>query len=238
MQYFKVELDKNASSPNPQVSIWQGGHMCVAEDYEDGLLHESSLCGRGIIKHQLAGDRGHYSCLKFGFVKFNCLGFPHSVVAQITRHQDSGFLVQSLRYTGERFVDVAEGKRSVESVFYLRPTGKYRDREGRTFEYTEELRQQDFELIKAACDRYAERVADGCPYEMARGIIPYDFRQDFAMAGTLEACWHWLDQRSAKCAQLEIQKLAELVMLELDAFTPELSQWYRENRYGRARLAP
>lgn len=238
MKYFQVELDADGSSPSPQVSIWKGQHMCVSEDSRVAKIPSPAHCGEAIIKHQLAGDRGHYSVLKFAYAKFNCYGFPHSTIAQITRHSDSFFLVQSNRYTGERFIEVAEGKRDVEEVFYLRPPGIYRDREGSSFNYTAEMFMHDYELIHLACSRYAKRVADGCPYEMARGIISYDFRQDFTIAGTLEAFWHWIDQRSAKCSQLEIQMLAALVMAELDKWTPELSAWYRKNRYGKARLAP
>lgn len=235
---FQVELDKDGSSPNPQVSIWKGQHMCVAEDWEKVSIPSPESCGEIIIKHQLAGDRGHYSVLKMASVKFNCYNFPHSVVAQITRHADSNFLVQSNRYTGERFVDASAGLESVEEVFYLRPVGAYRDRDGSSFFYTQEDRREDLDLIKIVCSRYAKRVNQGCPYEMARSIIPYDFRQNFTISGTLEATWHWLDQRSAKCSQLEIQSLAELIMTELDKWTPELSTWYKKNRYAKARLAP
>lgn len=37
----------------------------------------------------------------------------------------------SFRYTGQRIADVAEGKRDVEDVFYLRPVGKYDNRQGK-----------------------------------------------------------------------------------------------------------
>jgi len=128
---FQVVIDKDASSPNPQVAIWKGQHRCVAEKFLPGDSTPSpERCGEIIIKHQLAGDRGHYSVLRSAFVKFHCLGFPHSVVSQVTRHQDSAFLVQSMRYTGKRVVDCSDSNIPLEDVFYFRPAGSYSDRQG------------------------------------------------------------------------------------------------------------
>ena len=39
------------------------------------------------------------------------------------------------RYTGQRILDVADGKRQLEEVFYLRPVGNYTDREGKKYYY-------------------------------------------------------------------------------------------------------
>lgn len=41
------------------------------------------------------------------------------------------FDVQSFRYTGNQFIDVLEGKKDIEDVFYLRPVGYYTDRQGK-----------------------------------------------------------------------------------------------------------
>lgn len=239
MDRFKVAVDTEGTSKGIQTAIWRGQHQCVSETFAHTTTPPSeSRCGEIVVKHQLEGDRGHYSVLNMAFVKLNCTGFPHSVVAQITRHRDSAFLVQSNRYTGDRFVQVAQGEREVEDVFYLRPVGIYRDRDGNKFEYSLDERAQDYQLIKLSCLNYASKIERGCPYEMARSLIPYDFRQDFTIAGTVESLWHWLDQRSKKDSQLEIQVLAQMALDAVDPLMPELTTWYRENRYGRARLAP
>lgn len=236
---LRVEIDKDGTSPNPQVAIWRGQHQCVSEDFvHDEPAPTSERCGEIIIKHQLDGDRGHFSVLNQAFIKLNCGGFPHSVIAQITRHQNSNFLVQSNRYTGKRFVQVAMGERMVDEVFYFRDLGRYVDRNGSRYEYTEEMRRQDIEDCATACEKYADRVLGGMSEEHARDCIPYNFRQHFTISGTLEAMWHWLDQRSKKDAQHEIQILAQMAMGCLDIWTPELSAWYRANRWGKARLAP
>lgn len=58
------------------------------------------------------------------------------------------------------------------------------------------------------------------------------------MAGTLEAMWHWLDQRTKLNAQQEIRDFARLALDAIAPACPELSHYYEENRYGKARLAP
>lgn len=237
--HFKVVIDRDASSPNPQVAIWKGQHRCVSEKFlPDDKTPSPEKCGEAIIKHQLAGDRGHYSVLRKAFVSFQCLGFPHSVVSQITRHQDSGFLVQSMRYTGQRIIDCAEGKIPVEEVFYFRPPGKYSDRKGNKYDYTLAEITEDKKVSYDSAVRYARKIQEGHSEEHARDFLTYNFRQDFDISGDLQAVWHWIDQRSKADSQIEVRTFAWMALDCLKEFTPELTEWYLENRAGKARLAP
>lgn len=237
--YFKVVIDKDASTPNPQVAIWKGQHRCVAEKFlPDDRVPSSKSCGEAIIKHQLAGDRGHYSVLRKAYASFQCLGFPHSVVSQITRHQDSSFLVQSMRYTGQRIVDCADEKIPVEEVFYFRPVGFYVDRKGNKYQYTKEIREDDKVRCFLAAKRYSWKMSLGYSEEHARDDLPYNFRQDFDLSGDLQAIWHLLDQRTKADSQIEVRTLAWMMLECLKDLTPELTQWYLGNRAGKARLAP
>ena len=43
------------------------------------------------------------------------------------------FDVQSFRYTGKQFVEVIEGKKDIEDVFYLRPVDHYTNRQGKKY---------------------------------------------------------------------------------------------------------
>lgn len=236
---FKVSICPYATSPDIQRAIWSGQHQCVIE--RSTTLDEpppSDKAGKAIIKHQLDGNRGHYSVLNMAFVKFDCSGFPHSVISQVTRHHENHFLVQSNRYTGDRFCKVARQELEVEDAFYLRPPGTYRDREGNSFEYTFAERCEDLIEFFDTCCRYESKIRRRCPYEMARGIISYDFRQEFSMSGTLKQFWHLLDQRTKKDSQLEIQCLAQLMFEALIPVCPELSEWYKTYRYGKALLSP
>lgn len=238
--FFRVELDKDASSPNPEAAIWNSQHICVAEQkaWDDEPPKEP---GKAIIKHQLEGNRGHYSVAAFAFAKIDCYGFPHDCIVQLRTHHTSGtdvrFLAQSSRYTSQRFIDVAEGWLKAEEVFYWRPPGKYPSRDG-VYENLQEIEAGYYLRCEEACHNYAYLIEEGIPPEQARNILPQGIRQDFTIAATLKGFWHLLDQRSKKDAQLEIQALSELIQQELEAWCPTLSKWYRENRFSRSTLSP
>ncbi|MFZ4639339.1 MAG: FAD-dependent thymidylate synthase [Nodosilinea sp.] len=144
----------------------------------------------------------------------------------------------SFRYTGQRIVDVAEGKRSVDEVFYLRPLGFYTDRQGKKYEYTAADRQQDLDWCLAASHLYRTRIDQGFAEEHARGLIPFDIRQHWVMSANVRSLMHLLDLRWKADAQLEAQKLCELIWPHFVAWVPAIAQWYEENRLKKARLAP
>lgn len=144
----------------------------------------------------------------------------------------------SFRYTGSRITDVVEGKRDVEEVFYLRPIGAYSDRQGKRYDYTPEQRQQDVAWCLTACHRYHERIAQGFSEEHARGLIPFDVRQHWVMSANVRSILHLLDLRWKADAQLEAQKLCELIWPHVEAWIPAVAQWYEDNRLKKARLAP
>lgn len=151
---FIVNLDKDASSPRPQVAIWRGQKQCVTSGFADDYEAPSSeKCADIIIRKQLNVE--HWSVLMQAFIKLNTAGFPHSVVSQMTRHGDTKFLVQSGRYTGKQYIQVANGEMDVEEAFYFRPPGFYTDRFGKKYEHlaTENTISQ-FRCL-GACKRYA-----------------------------------------------------------------------------------
>ncbi|HEY9641316.1 MAG TPA: FAD-dependent thymidylate synthase [Coleofasciculaceae cyanobacterium] len=144
----------------------------------------------------------------------------------------------SFRYTGSRITDVVAGKRDLEEVFYLRPLGAYTDRQGKRYEYTEAIRQQDLDWCLAACQRYQERINQGFSEEHARGIIPFDVRQHWVMSANVRSLMHLLDLRWKLDAQLEAQQLCELIWNSFEAWVPAIAEWYESNRAKKARLAP
>ena len=92
------------------------------------------------------------------------------------------FDVQSFCYTGYRIIDVVEGKRDVEDVFYLRPVDNYTNRQGKRYLYSEEQRQQDLKWCIEACKLYRQRISEGLSQEHARSLIPFNARQNFVMS--------------------------------------------------------
>ena len=234
-------LDMSASSPDPELAIWNAQHICVAEHqaYKDA---PKSNPGEIVRRHQLEGNRGHYSVAAFAFVKIDCYGFPHDTIVQLRTHHTSGsdvrFLVQSSRYTSKRFIDVAKGDLEPQEVFYWRPVDSYISRNGK---YYNAASAQDYyyACCQKQCERYRYMVEDlGQPFEQARNILPQGIRQDFTVASTIKGFWHILDQRSKKDSQLEVQIWSEMVTTELETWCPTLMKWYKDNRYGKALLAP
>ena len=144
----------------------------------------------------------------------------------------------SFRYTGSRIIDVVEGKKDVEDVFYLRPVGNYTNRQGKRYLYSEEQRQKDLQWCLDACKLYQQRINEGLSEEHARSLIPFDARQNFVMSCNARSLMHLLDLRWKKDAQLEAQKLCELLYIHFEAWMPALAHWYHENRAKKARLSP
>jgi thymidylate synthase (FAD) len=144
----------------------------------------------------------------------------------------------SFRYTGSRILDVANGSREVEEVFYLRPLGFYSDRQGKKYEYTAEQRQQDLDWCLEASRRYQTRIEQGFSEEHARGLIPFDIRQHWVMSANVRSLMHLLDLRWKADAQLEAQKMCEEIWPHFQAWVPAIATWYEENRLKKARLAP
>lgn len=234
--YFMVIRDINGCSPSPALSIWDAQHTCVKE--EIGLPKEMTnehKAAIAIIEHQLKVE--HWSVLRFAFVKFKVIGFPHDTIMQMCRHQDAAHLVQSGRYTGDRFIEVADDIADVEQVFYFPPVGIKYSRDGK-HEYTPEMRESDILEAKLACKAYKKRIKQGQSKEDARRKLPQGFRQDYALACDLEAFLHLLDQRTKKDAQDVIRILADMLIEACKDWIPEFIEFYAATRYGKARLAP
>jgi thymidylate synthase (FAD) len=239
MDKFKVDvLSKTA---NPQTIMYLALHQDYSEDYIYESLDKTPSeikCGEIAVKRLLEGNRGHFGVLEHCHIVFSVGYFPHSVMQQATRHRIASFDVQSGRYSGQRIVDVINFKRSLEDVFYLRPVGNYSDRQGKKYYYSPELREIHLQHCVDACGLYKQNIESGMSEEHARGLIPFDFRQHFVMSCNLRSLLHFLDLRFKKDAQLEIQKLSEMMWAHTQDWVPEISAWYEKNRLGKARLAP
>lgn len=240
MDRFTVEV--LSQTPNPQQTIYAAMHQDYAENFvwsERDRFPDEAKCGEIIVKQLLAGNRGHYGPLEHPQIVLNCGWFPHSTMQQIRTHRVGiSFDVQSFRYTGQRIIDVVEGRREVEEVFYLRPVGAYTDRQGKRYDYTIAQRQQDMEWCLEACHRYQQKIQLGFSEEHARGLIPFDVRQHWVMSANVRSLMHLLDLRWKGDAQLEAQKLCEAIYPHFQAWVPAIADWYEANRLKKARLAP
>ena len=239
-KYFTVQIISR--SPYPQQVIYAAMH----QDYSENFVYEErdswpseEKCGEIIVKRLLNGDRGHYGCLEHPVITFNCGYFPHSVIQQATRHRLLSADVQSFRYTSTQVLEVATGDRDIESVFYLRPVGDYSDRSGKKYHYSEEQRANDLLWCMESAKRYYRDINEyGMSEEHARGKLPFDYRQHFVVSFNCRSLMHFLDLRSKKDAQLEIQILCQLMWNHFQEWVPQVAEWYQKNRLGRAKLSP
>lgn len=237
---FRVEILR--ATPNPQQLAWLAMHQDYLPDYIINCLDKApdeATAGEYVIKHCLAGDRGHYGILEHPQITLACGYLPHSSMQQLRTHRVGvSFDVQSFRYTGQQVVEVAEDKRDPEEVFYLRPIGEYFDRQGKRYEYTAEERNDDLDTCIQASENYACRLNYGMSEEHARGLLPFDYRQHFVMSCNARSLMHLLDLRWKKDAQIEVQWFSELLFQRFSEWMPAIAEWYKTNRAHKGRLAP
>ncbi|MGI0490807.1 FAD-dependent thymidylate synthase [Alkalinema pantanalense CENA528] len=239
--YFKVEV--LSQTPQPQRTIYAAMHQDYAEGFvwdERDRFPDEPKAGEVVIRNLLAGNRGHFGPIEHPQIVLNCGWFPHSVMQQARTHRVSvSFDVQSGRYTGQRILDVVDGRRELEEVFYLRPVGFYTDRQGAKYEYTATARQADRDWCEKLAQHYAQKIrVEGYAEEHARDLIPYAIRQHFVVSFNCRSLMHFLDLRAKNDAQLEIIQLCELIWPHFEAWAPAIAEWYHKNRWGKARLSP
>ena len=150
----------------------------------------------------------------------------------------NSFDVQSYRFCSGKVIAVADGKTDIETAFYLRPVGEYSDRKGKKYYYSAEQREKDLQWCLEASRKYKLDLEFGMSEEHARGKIPFDYRQHFVVSFNCRSLLHFLDLRFKKNAQLEIQKLCELMWPHVQDWVPNIAEWYEKNRLGKAKLAP
>ena len=202
--------------------------QCVADEVVGGNFKRwsESDYGEAIVKHIL--PYGHFGPLEEGHqFMFSVGGAVHSLVMQLRTHRTGiSFDVQSGRYTGKRFVDVANGKRDVEEVFYFRPIGFYRDRKGKNYEYTHQQREVDKTNCAYACRIYRDKINAGYAEEHARDMLPQNFRQAFTFSANLRTLLHLDSMRNKGDAQMEVQVLMKHINNILTDQAPEVMGWW------------
>jgi thymidylate synthase (FAD) len=235
--YYLHISDRNS----PRVEIQCGRSLSYRESIEfyDGYIYCATVSTGALIVRRNKKVMVSGNCLEHPQITLNVGYFPHSMMQQIRTHRVGvSFDVQSFRYTGQRIIDVVEGKKDVEDVFYLRPVGDYSDRQGKRYFYSPQQRQEDLNWCLNACKLYQKRIQEGLAEEHARSLIPFDTRQHFVLSCNARSLMHLLDLRWKKDAQLEAQKFCELLYLRFEEWMSAVAFWYKENRAQRARLSP
>lgn len=150
----------------------------------------------------------------------------------------NSFDVQSQRYSGTRIERVARGEVPVEEVFYIRPPGVYRDRQGDSYEWTASQVERMRQLHHNAAQDYADLRAEGVAEEHARYVLPTSYFQNVLLTGNARSWLHLLDVRLKADAQNEIRWAMELAEACYRDWVPEIHAAWAAERRGKAILAP
>jgi thymidylate synthase (FAD) len=247
----------------PQRLIYGAMHQdysesCIGPAWSFNTMSESKA-GEIIAKRLLAHQ--HFGPLEHPHITFSTGFFPHSVMQQARTHRvATSFDVQSSRYTSKRILDLADYilsveatygsaystldtaiacQKEIEKVVYLRPPGFYTDRQGDRYEYTQEQRNSDLNIVRGCVLHYRHNVIDnGFSEEHARGLIPFDIRQHFVVTFNVRSLMHFMDMRMPLDAQYEIRCLCDLMYPHFESWVPDIAAWYSKTRKGKNKLAP
>lgn len=217
---FKVSIDENSKQINPDLAVWNAMRTCM--DGGSKTLTTSDPV-RAVIDNAL--KYGHWSVLEHASVKLNFEGMPHDTAMQMRTHQRMATLVQSLRYSDERFTLCADGEIDPIELFYL---GTYTDKRQEALDYGK--------ARKSCCD-YAKAIENGMKKEQARRFLIAGYRQSFTMSGTFRQWMHMFDQRLLADTQLEARTAATMALDQLRGYS-EFFEWYAGSRAGKNMLAP
>lgn len=251
MDKFKVELLR--ATPNPQQLVWMAMHNDYSEEFiaspsQLAKVPSETEAGELIIKHLLKGHKGHFGPIEHPQITLAVGHFPHNVIVQARTHRIGvSFDVQSQRYTSQRVLALGQSTtmeedkilQEVEELFYVRPVGNYTNRQGAKYAITEEARKNRLYAAYQSAIMYTQLVlSEGYSEEDARDTLAQGIRQHFVVSFNARSLMHFLDLRAKKDAQLEIQKLCELMWPHFEEWMPEIAAEYKEKRWGKARLAP
>lgn len=226
------------ATPLPQSATFIALHNDYAEDFCPSTDLSEERCGEIAVARLVANKRGHYGPMEHAHLTL-MIQMDHNTMVQLRTHRVGvSFDVQSMRYTGERIERVARGELPVEQVFYVRPPGVYRDRQGDAYEWTKQQVARLLTLASNAAQNYDDLRAEGVSEEHARYVLPTSYFQNVVLTGNIRSWLHLLDVRSKADAQQEIRWVMELAQQHIKAWIPQIYADYEQSRLHRAILAP
>jgi hypothetical protein len=158
------------------------------------------------------------------YIALKVLGFPSYVLHTLTQHSAVKVCAQSDRELGIKVGQVAFTTVDVGEVFYFRQPGKYFDRYGKEFEYTEENLNRDRFQAEYFCTEYMKNIYAGYSEEQASNYFPCNIRQGFIMYGSAIVMAHLIANYDRHFMSDEYAQMLELVMEEMRFWMPETNQ--------------
>jgi thymidylate synthase (FAD) len=177
---------------------------------------------------------GHTSTLEHITYTFAIEGVSRSLLAQLTRHRQFSFSVQSQRYVkfgsgdksrGFDYVvppSVAAREKLMGEIMNGNVTGSLEERRGKALMIY-------FEALTAAQAAYDRLRAAGVPAEDARFVLPNAAATNLVMTGNLRAILEFYGKRrKGRGAQWEIADLAEKMREEITKVDGWTSPFFEE----------
>ena len=237
-------------TPDPERVMYQAMHQDYSSEYINPTSHLPENYGEVVVRRLLEGNRGHYGPLEHPQITLAVGHFPHTVMQQARTHRVGvSFDVQSFRYTGAQVSDLGEvlqqgtegDRAAIEELFYIPQSikeGRAKTRQG--------MVPVDPKALQIVLEQYRSqaiayhRLVNECnvPYEDARNVVGYGIRQHFVVSFNCRSLMHFLDLRAKADAQGEIRQMCELMLPHFQDWCPNISAWYVQNRWGKARLSP
>lgn len=228
-----------SATQEPQKLIWLAAHTCYSPTIDLVCNLSEYKAGVSVVDNLLKGGKGHWSPLEQAHISLHLAHVPHDVMQQLTRHRLLSFSVQSFRYTSLQFMNYNSTPETLTSLVYFRQAdAEYLGRNGSKYFYTKEMLLEDMYTAHLSVETYQRNVRGGMASEHARGLLPFNIRQHLVAGGNLRAWLHVLDLRLKADAQPEIQQLCAQVSDVLSLWCPQILQWYKQNRSGKALLSP
>ena len=227
-----------AAHERPQQLVYLGLHSDYSEEPFSSTELAEDEAGKIVVDRLLKGGRGHWGPLEHPSLSL-MIQADHNTMMQLRTHRVGCTIdYQSMRYTGKRIRKVANLELPPEDVFYVRPPGKYTDRQGKKYEWTQDQVDEQLAMCLSSAIDYESLRQQGASEEHARSVLATGYLQHGLVTGSLRFWLHLLDVRAKSDAQLEIRQIMQGIELEVHRWVPEIWSWYHQHRHQKAQLAP
>lgn len=165
----------------------------------DAILRKLELCGRVSHQSESRGDPENFirKIIKLGHesvLEHASLTFhivcDRAIQNELVRHRHTGYTVESTRYANY----------AAELTFVNPPL--------------------DVDTLRWIEDKYSKLIANGCPPEIARAVLPMCLKSELYMTANLREWRHILKQRTAKTAHPQMRLIMNQVLDTFKKFLP------------------
>ncbi len=180
-------------------------------------------------------DRGHFGPFEHVSMTIAFEDMSRSCMAQITRHRQVTFDIQSMRYvdfSGKAAEQVVVPKSFKDEDHFSREDGVLEVEP----ETQEEFEQRYLDLAQQQFEFYQDAVAAGFPKEDVRFALPIGTAVNGTMTMNARTMLHILNMRGKADAQWEARQLSNMIEDIGLHWCPNTFEWWQEK--GPMKLSP